>query len=99
MEIKLTNEQMEAIVYEEDLIVDGERWEFVEQDGSVRYARYSCDEVVKYDRLIYRRLSDDKCFSIYVTYDNHGYVDYAQDFIAYEVEKKEVTRTEWAYVE
>lgn len=98
MQIKLTNEQMIAIDNEEDLIVGGEEWEYVceldtEEDERGRYLTY-----------IFKRPSDNKCFRITVAYaryayEDYGYEEFMQDFTAYEVERKEIKKIEWVYVD
>ena len=98
MNINLTNEQMRAIHKEDKLIVDGEEWEYVEQDGDREE-----DENGAYHYYIYKRPSDGKCFRITIFYCRYGYEDYGfeddmQDNTAYEVERKEVTTIQWCYV-
>ena len=98
MKIKLTREQMKAISDENDLIVDGETWEYECQNGEREE-----DEHGRYYYHIYKRPSDGKYFTITISYcrygyKDYGYEDYMQDNTAYEVEKKEVTTTQWVCV-
>ena len=98
MDIKLTDEQLRAISNEDSLIVDGEEWEYIEQDGEREE-----DEHGRYYYHIYKRPSDGKCFRITVSYcrygyKDYGYEDYMQDNTAYEVEKREIITTEWVSI-
>ncbi len=96
--ITLTNEQMRAVAYEETLIVDGEEWEYVEQDGDREE-----DENARYEYHIYERPSDGAYFRIAVAYcrygqKDYGYEDYMQDAKAYEVYKQEVKVVKWVCI-
>lgn len=98
MKVELTNEQMEAIAYGDDLIVDNEKWEYIEQDEDTEE-----DGQGKYETHIFKRPSDGKYFSIMVTYAKYGYEDYGyeefmQDLVAHEVKKKKIVKTEWVLV-
>jgi hypothetical protein len=98
MKLELTKEQMRDIHEENELIVDGEEWEYVCQDGESEE-----DEHGRYYSHIYKRPSDNKYFCINIFYCRYGYKDYGyesdmQDNFAYEVEKKEITRYEWVGV-
>ena len=98
MKVKLNDKQMRAIAYEEDLIIEGEIWECIEQDGDAEE-----DEDARYETFIYQRPSDKKYFRIAIAYARYGYKDYGyedflQDYFAYEVEKKEIKKVVWSYV-
>ena len=82
---------------ENDLIVDGEVWEYIEQDGEEE------DEHGRYESHVFKRPSDNKYFYVTVAYcrygyKDYGYEDYMQDLTAYEVEKKEIVKVEWQFV-
>lgn len=98
MQIRLTDEQMRQADYEGELVVDGEAWVYVEQDGDAEE-----DERGRYITHIYQRPSDGKYFEINVAFARYGYKDYVyedymQDCTAYEVERKEFTTTIWSHV-
>lgn len=98
MKVKLTDEQMQAIDNESALIVDGEEWEYIEQDGESEE-----DEHGRYYYHIFKRPSDGKYFRITINYcrygyKDYGYEDYMQDKTAYEVERKEIKTIEWVQV-
>lgn len=97
LKIELTKEQMMSVKNEDFPNVDGEEWEFECIDGEEE------DEQGKYYYCIYKRPSDNKYFRVSIFYCRYGYKDYGyesdrQDNIAYEVEKKEIIRTEWLRV-
>lgn len=98
MRIKLEDGQMRAIKDESDLVVNGEIWEYVCQDGEREE-----DENGRYYTHIFKRPSDGKFFRITIfycrySYKDYGYENYLQDMTAYEVEKKEITMTQWVDV-
>lgn len=73
MQIKLTDEQMKAVTYKEDFIVNGEMWRYIEQDGSTE------DEGGRYKYYIYQRPSDSKYFKIMIALCRYGYEDYGYE--------------------
>lgn len=73
MKIKLTNEQMMAIDNEEDLIVDGEKWEYVDELDTEE------DEQGRYLTYIFKRPSDNKNFMITLAQARYGYEDYGYE--------------------
>lgn len=96
MSIKLSNEQMESVKNECDLIVNGELWKYIEQESEEE------DEQGRYYSHIFQRPSDKKYFLIDIFYSRYGYKDYGyedykQDKTAYEVKKKIVTTTTWVF--
>jgi hypothetical protein len=97
MKIKLTNEQMRAINDGENLMVNGEEWEYIDELDIEE------DEQGRYFTYIFKRPSDDKHFMITLAqarygYEDYGYESFMQDFTAYEVKQKEVKKIEWVYV-
>ena len=97
MKIKLTNEQMRDISRENDLVVDGEIWKYIEKESEEE------DEHGGYKTHVFQRPSDSKYFMITVSYcryghKDYGYEEYMQNLTAYEVEKKEIVKTEWQSV-
>jgi hypothetical protein len=99
VQIKLTKEQMEAFSDKLKAVnVDGGEWLYISKDGEPEE-----DENGKYNYYIYQRQSDSKYFRITVflcryRHKDYGYEDYMQDKTAYEVEKKEITITQWVSV-
>lgn len=99
MIVELTNEQMRAVAYKEDLIVDGETWQYAasEDDG------YTEDEYGRYYSPIFYRSSDGKYFRITVFYTRCGYKNYEYDeFVqgktAHEVIPKKISTMVWVEV-
>lgn len=98
MKIKLYNEQMEAIKKGFNLIINNEKWRFIDE-----IVESDMDDHGKYNEYIYQRPSDNKYFRITIFLCRYGYEDYgfefdSQDNHAYEVEKREVVKYEWVYV-
>lgn len=98
MRIKLTDEHIKAIYRGEDLIIDGEKWEYVDE------LEVEEDEDARYFSYVLKRPSDGKTFMINLAqarygYKDYGYEDWMQDFTAYEVEQKEIKKVEWVYVD
>ena len=106
MKVKLNDDQIRAIADEDELIVDGETWSYIEQEEVMEMESNGLindGEDEKYETFIYQRPSDNKYFRITVGYARYGYRDYGyeeylQDYTAYEVEKKEIIRTLWCNV-
>jgi hypothetical protein len=96
MNIKLNQEQIKQ-ARDEYLIINSEELELTESSSEM-------DDNGKYITHVFHRKSDDKYFEVNLCFARYGYEDYGfeldeQDYIAYEVKKKEVTKYEWAYVE
>lgn len=96
MIIKLTEKQMSALTDEEDLIVDGETFEYV--DGNERE-----DEHGRYKNLIYKQPSTSKYFKVKLFYCRYGYKDYSYESYmqvneAVEVERIETVNIMWRIV-
>jgi hypothetical protein len=102
MKLKLTEVNYNQIENEEDLIIDGDTFEY-EDESDTDESDTEENEHGRYKTLIYRRLKDDKYFRINVFYCRYGYKDYGFEFYmqskeAIEVEKKEIVRYEWITV-
>ncbi|NLK38118.1 MAG: hypothetical protein GX299_08550 [Epulopiscium sp.] len=100
MIVKLTMEQIDDVYYGNGLIVNEEKWMFVEQTfNNVLTDRKDG----KYEHYIYKRLSDNKFFMITLYFekygaDSYGYHVHFQDGIAREVKEESVTKTVWVEV-
>lgn len=97
MQINLTDENMKQFHKSEDLVVDGEVWEFVEEGTDI------FTESGMYQSLYYKQPSTDKVFIIVLflhreMYEDYGFDEYMQDKIAIEVVQEEVCKMEWVEV-
>lgn len=82
MKVYLTEEQLEAIRNGDDLIIDGEKWELVDE-----FYRDTIDGD-RVDTYIFKRPSDNRFFRINLFYlDGDDYREHLQDNYAYEVKK------------
>lgn len=78
----LSEEQLEAIRNGDDLIIDGEKWELVDE-----FYRDTIDGD-RVDTYIFKRPSDNRFFRINLFYlDGDDYREHLQDNYAYEVKK------------
>lgn len=98
MKVDLTESQISDVANENKLVVNGELWEFINEQES------EMDDNGKYNDIIYKQPSTGKFFRITLFYCRYGYEDYGFESYmqcnkAIEVEKKEVVHVEWCTVQ